>query len=384
MLDDKIFRQNWQREIEGVYLYRTLSEIARDPEWKQALAGMAKDEERHAAVWQDRARSDGVPPQPPRPDLRIHLILVVARLLGVDAVMGLLLNDEVADFATYAGQAHDSGDEETYGSVLSDEARHARALVALQSPDSRSGSKEQAASGKPAPPRQVEPWHRGAGAGGWLRAVVYGFNDGLTANFGLVMGVVGASVSGATMVLAGVAGLVADALSMAGSGFLAARSEEEVREHHLALERAELQFMPDEERRELVHIYERRGLATDQAEAVADRLMERPQVALAQLARDELGLDPEAPGNPLQEGILTGVATGLGALIPILPFLFLPISAAVWVGVAISMVAHFAVGASRAVFTGRPALRSGLEMFAVGMGVALVAFAIGKVLHVGL
>jgi VIT1/CCC1 family predicted Fe2+/Mn2+ transporter len=369
MPDERTWRANWQREIEGTYLYRKLSEIATDPDLKRALADMAGDEEKHAAVWKDRARSDGATPSTPKPDLRVHMVLWLARLLGVDAVMGLLLNDEVGDFATYAGQAQDTGDEDTYGNVLSDEASHARALVALQNPE--------------APP-SAEPWHRSAGAGGWLRAVVYGFNDGLTANFGLVMGVVGASVGDTTVLLAGLAGLVADALSMAGSGFLAARSEEEVREHHLGLERVELQFMPEEERQELVRSYERRGLSTAEAENVADRLMEEPRIALRELARGELGLDPEAPGDPLREGILTGIATGLGAFIPLLPFLFLSSAVAVWVGVAISMLAHFAVGASRAIFTGRPALRSGLEMFAVGMGVALVAFGVGKLLHIGL
>jgi predicted membrane protein (TIGR00267 family) len=369
MPDDKTWRRNWQREIEGAYLYRKLSEIARDPEMKRALAEMAGDEEKHAAVWEEMSRKNGEKAGQPQPDLRIHMILGLARLFGIDAVMGLLLNDEVSDFSTYAGQAQDNGDEDTYGHVLADEASHARAIVAMREVEAQ-GSRE--------------PWHRTVGAGDWLRAVVYGFNDGLTANFGLVMGVVGGRVGDATVLLAGFAGLVADALSMAGSGFLAARSEEEVREHHLALERAELEFMPDEERRELVRSYERRGLTTEQAQSVADRLMEQPKVALQQLARDELGLDADAPGNPLREGILTGIATSLGAFIPLLPFLFLPSSVALWVGVAISMVAHFAVGASRAIFTGRPALRSGAEMFAVGMGVALVAFGIGELIHVGL
>jgi predicted membrane protein (TIGR00267 family) len=170
---------------------------------------------------------------------------------------------------------------------------------------------------------------------------------------------------------------------MAGSGFLAARSEEEVRQHHLSLERSELKFMPKEERRELIHTYERRGLPTEQAEEVADQLMKKPEVALRQLARDELGIDPEAAGNPLREGITTGIATAIGAFIPVFPFLFLRAGLAVWVGVGISMIAHFAVGASRAIFTGRPALRSGAEMFAVGMGVAGAAYGIGKLFHIG-
>jgi VIT1/CCC1 family predicted Fe2+/Mn2+ transporter len=369
MATDRFWRANWQREIEGAYLYRQLSDLARTPDLQKALAQMADEEETHAALWAERVQSNGARVPPPRPDLRIYMILWLARWLGVDAVLGLLINDEVGDIATYADQAERSRDEATYRRVLADETSHARALVTLQAPEAHEA---------------VEPWHRSARAGGWLRAVVYGFNDGLTANFGLVMGVVGASVNNKVILLAGFAGLLADALSMAASGFLAARSEQEVREYHLALERAELHLMPQEERQELIQYFKRKGLTTEEAGTVADRLMEKPDVALTQLAREELGIDPEAPENPLQEGIMTGIATGLGAAIPIVPFLALYGAAAVWVGVVISMAAHFLVGASRAIFTGRPAIRSGAEMFAVGMGVAMITFVLGKLIGVGL
>jgi VIT1/CCC1 family predicted Fe2+/Mn2+ transporter len=195
---------------------------------------------------------------------------------------------------------------------------------------------------------------------------------------------VGAAVSDQTLLLAGFAGLLADALSMAASGFLAARSEQEVHEHELALEEAELRLMPEAEKDELAGFYMAMGLTKDEAHTVANRLMQKPQAALTQLSREELGIDPTAQSNPLQEGVRTGIATGLGAVIPILPFLFLSGAAAVWTGVAVSMLAHWLVGASRAVFTGRPALRSGFEMFAVGMGVALVTFLLGKLLGIGL
>jgi VIT1/CCC1 family predicted Fe2+/Mn2+ transporter len=266
-------------------------------------------------------------------------------------------------------QAQNSQDIGTYRRVLTDETTHARALQALRSPDRT---------------EHVEPWHRTAGVGGWLREVVYGFNDGLTANFGLVMGVVGAAVSNQVILLAGFAGLVADALSMAASGFLAARSEQEVRDYHLTLERAELQLMPEEERQELIWMYRHRGLSQTEASTVADRLMQNTQTALTELARGELGIDPEAPQNALAEGAVTGVATGIGAIIPIIPFIVLSGPAAVWAGIVVSMIAHFLVGMGRAIFTGRPAIRSGFEMFVVGMGVALVTYLIGLLLHVRL
>jgi len=361
--------QNWQREIEGAFLYGQLSKLTRFPELQKALAQMSEDEEKHAAFWAERIKAVDATVQPPKPDLRIRLTVWIARWLGPQAVLKLLLKDEVSDIAAYTDQAMTLGDTATYQQVLADESAHARSLAALR---------EQGIS------ELEEPWHRGAGAGGVLRNIVYGFNDGLTANFGLVMGVVGANVHRELILLTGFAGMVADALSMASSGFLAAKSEEEVRQHHLTLEQAELTFMPEEERRELATYFVRKGLTPAEAAGVADRMMENPAVALAQLAREELGYDPEAPKSPLSEGTVTGIATTLGAAIPIVPFLLFTGATAVWIGIVISMIAHFAVGASRAIFTGRPAIRSGFEMFVVGMGVAIATYLLGKILGVGL
>jgi VIT1/CCC1 family predicted Fe2+/Mn2+ transporter/rubrerythrin len=369
ILEEQTLLDNWQREIDSGYLYRKLSGLAQTARVRDALAEMATQEDEHARLWAEQMEKAHPHGRQPRPDLRVHLTLLMARLFGAESVLGLLVNDEVADIGIYARQARQTNFRPLFEGVLSDETEHARQLAALKNPGGEADD---------------EPWHHGAGAGGWLRDVVYGFNDGLTANFGLVMGVVGAAVSDQTLLLAGFAGLLADALSMAASGFLAARSEQEVHEHELALEEAELRLMPEAEKDELAGFYMAMGLTKDEAHTVANRLMQKPQAALTQLSREELGIDPTAQSNPLQEGVRTGIATGLGAVIPILPFLFLSGAAAVWTGVAVSMLAHWLVGASRAVFTGRPALRSGFEMFAVGMGVALVTFLLGKLLGIGL
>lgn len=354
-----IYRDNWQRELEGAYLYEKLSHTARQIETRQAMMQMASQETEHAAMWAERARAANANIRTPDIDLRIRIIEWLGRWLGSEAVLGLLINDEVGDIAAYSSQARDLGYEKSYQRVLRDETSHARALSALKKD------------------HLAEPWHRGARAGGLLRDIVYGFNDGLTANFGLVMGVVGAAVDNKIILLTGFAGMLADALSMAASGYLANRSEQEVSQHHLELEKAELNLMPQEEREELIGFYVQKGLTRPEATTVADRLMQKPEVALTVLAREELGIDTTNPSNPLQAGLVTGVSTGLGSIIPILPFIFLSGPAAVWIGVAFSMAAHFAVGASRAVFTGRPALRSGFEMFVVGMGVALITYLLG-------
>lgn len=369
--DIKAWLGNWQREREGVFLYGELARIAQKPDLKRALEQMAGDEQNHSAVWAEKVRAER--PEAPLPgiDGRIRLTLLLARLLSVEAVLPLLMKDEVSDITSYMEQASGGTDlRDTYSQVVQDETAHARAIDRLRHPETK--------------PEKAEPWHHGAGASGMVRDMVYGFNDGLTANFGLVMGVVGAAVNSPVILLTGFAGLMADALSMAASGFLAARSEQEVRNHDLLLEKAELELMPEQEKEELVGFYRAKGLPRADAITVADRLMQNPDQALNTLAREELGIDTEAPGSPLREGIVTGIATGLGAVIPILPFLFLRGQAALWGGVGVSMVAHFLVGASRSIFTGRPALRSGAEMFAVGMGVALVTYLLGQAIGVKL
>jgi VIT1/CCC1 family predicted Fe2+/Mn2+ transporter len=365
-----LWRENWQREIEGDFLYRRMADAARSDALKERFLRLADQEKSHAGVWAGLIEEHGgTLANKPAPSGRTRMLAGLGRLLGPERITGLLIRDEVADFTRYGDQAEGGSMPEVFMKVLADEAEHARELADI---GGHQGKDLQ------------EPWHRGSDASGWLRAVVYGFNDGLTANFGLVMGVIGAKVQANLVLLTGFAGLLADALSMAGSGFLAARSAQEVREHHLKLERNEIRFLPDEERGELEAVFRRKGLTREESSRVAQELMADPEQALRELAAEELGIDTEANESPLQEGVLTGIATGLGAFIPIIPFLFLSGSAALWLGIAISMLAHFAVGASRSLFTGRPAFRSGLEMFLVGMGVAVATYLIGALFGVSL
>lgn len=211
-----------------------------------------------------------------------------------------------------------------------------------------------------------------------LRNVVYGFNDGLTANFGLVAGVVGASaaVQHGAIVVAGVAGLIADALSMGSSGYLAAMSEREVYEHEIAMEKDEIALMPEIERDELSLMYEAKGMHWDTAQALATEIMRDPQRMLAEQVQEELKIG-EATMSPLREGWVTGLATAFGAIIPVFPFFFWHGLTPVIVAFALAMASHFGVGAARSVFTGRGLWRSGFDMFAVGVGVAAVGYFVG-------
>jgi len=221
-----------------------------------------------------------------------------------------------------------------------------------------------------------EPWHR-ISSGGFLRNVVYGFNDGLTANFGLVAGVIGANVAPHIVIVSGIAGAFADALSMGASGYLAAKSEAEVQAHQIEMETHEMRLMPDLEEDELAVIYEAKGLTPERARETAHAMMQDPVQALDAMVREELNIHP-ADLAPLKDGIVTGVATAVGAFIPIVPFVTMEFGRAVWVSLAISMLTHFAIGAARSLFTGRSLWASGRDMFLVGFGVAAVGYAIGE------
>ena len=317
------------------------------------------------ATWTDGsscfAEHDQAAP-PHHPSRRARLLAWVARRAGPSAVLPLILAEEGREVAAYLELAqstpHGSMHTAAFG-IAAESAEHARELAQILG-------------------RETEPWHA-AGAGGYLRSIVYGFNDGLTANFGLVAGVIGASMEPHIVIIAGVAGAIADALSMGASGYLAAKSEAEVQAHQIEMERREIEVMPDIEEEELALIYEAKGLTRERARVTARAMMQDPTRALDTKKREELNL-VTAHLAPAVDGWVTGAATALGALIPILPFLVTSASLAIWVSLTVSMLAHFGVGAARSLFTGRGMWVSGRDMFLVGFGVATVGYLIGQLI----
>jgi vacuolar iron transporter family protein len=171
--------------------------------------------------------------------------------------------------------------------------------------------------------------------------------------------------------------MVADALSMGASGYLAAKSEREVFDHEIAMEKEEIRLMPELEREELSLLYQAKGIPENQAEVLATQVMRDPARALEEQVREELKIG-EATSTPMREGWVTGVATAFGAFIPVAPLLFNRSSSAVWMSFGLAMVSHFGVGAARSFFTGRGVFRSGLDMFLVGAGVAAIGYFVGE------
>lgn len=357
--DVKGWRQQWQDEGDAEFIYNVLAELERDPRRRNILRRLAAVEAQHQAEYARLLRAAGHDPGPFKPSLRARILARVARLGARDAIMNIRLLEEATEVKGLLQESAAARSVPLGERFAAEEAQHAQVLRDLLG-------------------RTGEPWHR-IESGGFLRNIVYGFNDGLTANFGLVMGVIGAQVTAEVVVLAGVAGLVADALSMGASGYLAAKSEQEVYQHEIALEQEEIRLMPKLEAEELALIYEAKGLPPDLARQLAEQIISNPQVALQEKVREELGIGLEG-ASPLRQGLLTGIATALGAFIPIFPYLFLPAEAALYLSFVVSMLSHFVVGAARSIFTGRNAFRSGLDMFLVGLGVAAAGYVIGFLL----
>jgi VIT1/CCC1 family predicted Fe2+/Mn2+ transporter len=362
VIDVHAFEHHWQDEADAAYLYRILANAEADPKKKDVYARLADVEDRHVVVWADLLSRNGHAPGAFRPSGRARLLATLGRWFGPGFLLPMLLEEEGREVKAYLDM-HRATPRGAPGGVEA-------LTLARESAEHASTLGEIAGKG-------AEPWHRTA-SGGFLRNVVYGFNDGLTANFGLVAGVIGAATVNQhqAVVVAGVAGLIADALSMGSSGYLASKSEREVYDYENSMEKTEVELMPEIERDELAIIYEAKGMDRGSAHNLATQIMADPQLMLKEQVQEELKIG-ELNMSPLREGWLTGLATAFGAAIPVFPFLIWHGTTAIIVSFTISMLSHFVVGAARSVFTGRGAFRSGLDMFVVGVGVALVGYYFG-------
>ncbi|MDB4907644.1 MAG: putative rane protein [Gemmatimonadetes bacterium] len=357
------FEHHWQDEADAAFLYRILSESESDQQKSDIYRRLAEVEDRHVEVWGDLLRQHGRTPRPFRPTGRTRMLAWLGRRFGPKFLLPMLLAEEGREVKGYLAM---------HRSTPAGVAGNGEALLLAKESAEHATTLNQIAG------RTGEPWHR-TESGGMVRNVVYGFNDGLTANFGLVAGVIGASAANqhATVILAGVAGLIADALSMGSSGYLAAKSQQEVYAHEIAMERDEVALMPEIERDELALIYEAKGMPAAEAHAIATRIMANPERMLEEQVQNELGIsDPDM--SPMREAWITGSATAIGALIPVFPFLVWSGTTAIAISFVAAMLSHFLVGAARSTFTGRSVFRSGLDMFVVGVGVAAVGYYVGE------
>lgn len=218
--------------------------------------------------------------------------------------------------------------------------------------------------------------------GGSARAAVFGISDGLVSNVSLILGVAGASASGGVVRLAGLAGLIGGAFSMAAGEYVSMRAQTELLERELEMERTEIARRPESERRELVQIYRSRGIDADLAEDLATEMHRDPHLALQTHAREELGIDPESLGSPIGAAVSSFLAFATGAVVPLAPWFFAKGNGAVAASVVIGVVAALAVGVGLATFTGRSAVRSALRQLAIAAAAAGVTYAVGNAVGV--
>src|SRR3954468_2458464 len=303
---DATWDEHYADERDAAWLYRELANTETDTDRRDLFARLAVVEDQHTARWEELFREAGRPLPKYAVARRTRMLAWVARTFGPSSVLPLILAEEGREVQAYLGLARQATHQHTHKAavdIAAESAVHARELSEVMG-------------------REGEPWHVG-GAGGLLRSIVYGFNDGLTANFGLVAGVIGANLTPHAVIVTGVAGAIADALSMGSSGYLAAKSEAEVQAHQIEMERQEMRLMPELEEEELALIYEAKGLPKDRAQETARAMMLDPARALETQVREELNIHP-AELAPLKDGLVTGVATAVGAFIPIVPFLVMP------------------------------------------------------------
>ena len=369
--------ENLKLERDAIALYDELAKIEKDPRRADAFRTIARNERRHADVWAGKLRDLGATvPEPDRPRLRVRTIVLMARAFGTHAVRDMVQALEGDEEDLYTAQSSPEVD-----AIAADEREHAAIWDRLSgsSPGQRSkGAAARAASDIAA----GERWHR-AGRSGTLRAIIFGVSDGLVSNLALVMGVAGASQGeGSFVLLAGIAGLLAGSFSMAAGEYISMQSQRELFERQIALERAELQAMPEEEQAELAQVYRAKGFTQGEAEAIAARMFADPEHALDTLVREELGLDPDELGSAWGAAGGSFVAFGIGALVPVIPYVLTSGSTAFLAAIALSIGALFAVGAGVSLLTGRSLLFSGARQVLIGAAAAIVTYLVGNLIGV--
>jgi VIT1/CCC1 family predicted Fe2+/Mn2+ transporter len=358
------FKDNLQGEVDGAAVYMALAEAEKDPNLANIYRRLAAVERAHAEFWRSRLDRATHGHTRLRPSLRARGLSWLAKRFGPSFVLPAMAATEARGSSHY-----DSQPDAVAGGLSADERSHARIIHAASS--GHSGLAGPALA-------RLEGRHRGA-TGNALRAAVLGANDGLVSNLSLVMGVAGAAAAERTILLAGLAGLVAGACSMAMGEWLSVASSRELYEKQIATEAAELVQSPEEEMEELALIYQAKGLNETEARALARRLLSQKDVALDTLVREELGIDPRQLGGSAWAAAGTSFSLfALGAIFPVAPFFFLTGSAAVIASLALSGVALAAIGTGTSLFTGRGLFFSASRQLAIGYAAALVTYGIGR------
>jgi VIT1/CCC1 family predicted Fe2+/Mn2+ transporter len=373
MADDDIkrFLENLIDEQEAAALYHAMSDVEKQPQLAQVYRRMAEVEESHAKFWRGRIKAEtGAAPEVAI-GWRTRALIWLTRKFGPGVALQTAVSREKDGSAGYAGQP-----EKEARTFQQQEGSHKRLLTTVSSLNANGMQGGLLA--------QMEGRHR-SGGGNALRAAVMGSNDGLVSNLSLVMGVAGAAMDGKAILITGLAGLLAGAISMALGEWLSVQSSRELYEHQISTEKRELELAPEEEAQELALIYQAKGFDPEQATKLANQIIADPTIALDTLAREELGIDPEELGGSAWEAAITSfLLFAVGAIIPVSPFIFTSGFQAVVISLVLSAIGLFILGAAITILTGRSALVSGLRQALFGMVAAAITFGIGRLIGVSI
>ena len=360
------FQEHLEDELNSVALYRSLAENEKNPRLAEVYKKLSATEQSHADAWLKKLMDAGVSLKPFQPSWRTRTLVWMAKRFGPEAVLPNLASMETSKSHDYLSQAGEQG-------MIAQEQSHARLLRQIGGMRGGMAGPELA---------QLEGRHRSAG-GNALRAAVLGANDGLVSNFSLVMGVAGAEMAGQSILLTGLAGLLAGAISMALGEWISVQSSRELYLKQIATEREEIEQAPEEEAEELSLIYQARGLDAAPADQLAKQIMSNHESALHALTRDELGIDPKELGGSAWEAAITSfLLFAVGAILPVIPYMFTSGMTAVIISAAFSAVGLFIIGAAITLFTGRPVFSSGMRQVIFGLAAALVTYLIGRLIGV--
>jgi vacuolar iron transporter family protein len=367
----------WRGEIEAGAVYELIAHRL-DERRGEIMRKMAEAEGGHRRRLEARMEELGIPVPDPASVRLSPWLRLQARIAPIDRLLAAreaAEDDEVDDL--YKRSTGDPQTDELLRSIRREERSHSLAVQEMRSGDSSPDPSPVAVPGAQARLDRIlgrETWHQTGGS--WISGAIYGANDGLAAVFGIVTGVSGATGGSSFVLTAGLAGAVASALSMATGAFLAERSEAEVVAANVERERQEIAEHPEEEKEELSLFYQLKGVEPAMADELAERLAQEPDAMLKALSTEEFGVS-EHPGNPTQAAIAAGLSTGIGAIIPVIPFIFWTGTKAIVAAAIVSLIAHFLVGAAKSLVTLRTWWSAGLEMTAAGVIVGGATYLVG-------
>lgn len=360
--------KNIQTEIDAAFLYQKLAKHEDDPVIAHVFQQMGEIENSHALAFAAKEKIDAS--LLPKPSWRAKTFNLIGKIFGYDYVLGALMDTEKS-ISSAIVQTKKNKNIALTGS----ETTHVKILRTIL-------EKESTVSGKQI--SRFEKRHRSVG-GNAIRAAVLGGNDGLISNFSLVMGIAGATQGQQGVLLAGVAGLLAGALSMALGEWISVKSSQELSENQMQLEMEELEVNPEGEKKEIALIYMAKGIDEQQAYILANELMNDKTKAHDFLVKEELGIDAgELKGSAIEAAVYSFILFAIGAILPVAPFMFTSGTAAILISVAVSAFGLFLIGAAITLFTGRNLWFSGFRQVLFGLLAAAITFGIGKLIGVSI